>query len=218
MKVLRLYPAYWTAIILTFIVTSFLLPSRAVSFRDMLVNLTMLESFIGVPLVDGAYWTLANELVFYAYIAIVVVILRRKDKLQVYCVVWLFFLFLYSLFESDSLLFAAIGKLIAKQYGHMFIIGISLYSLFNDTQNKKSVFFAIISLVLSFIYHYFTFEFHYFVFFTVTTALICVGIFLHKKGIEVPDKVRRVLFPIEFIGAISYPLYLVHQNIGYAIL
>ena len=32
------------------------------------------------------------------------------------------------------------------------------------------------------------------------------------------DKVKKVLYPLEIIAGISYPLYLLHQNIGYAIL
>ena len=62
----RLYPAYWIAITLTFlIVTIFSLPGREVSIKIAIINLTMFQKWLGVADVDGVYWTLAVELSFY---------------------------------------------------------------------------------------------------------------------------------------------------------
>lgn len=70
-RVSRLYPVYWAAVVLTFaVVTIVRLPGHVLSVRDGLVNLTMLQSYVGVPHVDGAYWTLAVELAFYAQCAV----------------------------------------------------------------------------------------------------------------------------------------------------
>lgn len=64
----RLYPAYWAAVLLTFSVTHLLtLPGKTVGWDALLVNLTMLQGFFGVPHVDNVYWTLEVELLFYAW-------------------------------------------------------------------------------------------------------------------------------------------------------
>lgn len=64
----RLYPAYWVAIALTFGITHWLgLPGKEVDAASALMNLTMVHSFAGVPNVDGVYWTLEVELLFYAW-------------------------------------------------------------------------------------------------------------------------------------------------------
>lgn len=64
----RLYPAYWGALLLTYTLTHLLgLPERTVGWGGLLVNLSMLQGFVGVPHVDAVYWTLEVELLFYAW-------------------------------------------------------------------------------------------------------------------------------------------------------
>jgi peptidoglycan/LPS O-acetylase OafA/YrhL len=66
----RLYPMYWVSLLLACVLIythhmearPFLLHHAAVG---LLANLTMLQRFIGVPDAEGAYWTLAVEMVFY---------------------------------------------------------------------------------------------------------------------------------------------------------
>jgi peptidoglycan/LPS O-acetylase OafA/YrhL len=62
----RLYPAYWASIAVT-VGLAALAPLPGIGFtpRQVLVNLTMLQDFVGVVSVDGAFWSLAVELVFY---------------------------------------------------------------------------------------------------------------------------------------------------------
>jgi peptidoglycan/LPS O-acetylase OafA/YrhL len=64
----RLYPAYWGAILLTFALTHAIgLPGKTVGWDVLLVNVTMVQGFFGVAHVDGVYWTLEVELLFYAW-------------------------------------------------------------------------------------------------------------------------------------------------------
>ena len=68
----RLYPVYWCAVVFTFtLVYYFGLPGREVSFFQALVNLTMLQSYLKVPSVDGVYWTLAVEITFYFWVFLI---------------------------------------------------------------------------------------------------------------------------------------------------
>src|SRR5207302_7827749 len=63
----RLYPAYWAAALLTFIVGSMWpLPDQHYTVIQLLINLTMLQGFGNVPAIDGVYWSLGVELCFYA--------------------------------------------------------------------------------------------------------------------------------------------------------
>lgn len=61
----RLYPAYWLSVALG-TVGVWLLADKAPGFATYLVNLTMLQQFVGVTNILGLYWTLQIELVFYA--------------------------------------------------------------------------------------------------------------------------------------------------------
>ncbi|CAH0349988.1 acyltransferase [Aquabacterium sp. CECT 9606] len=70
-RVSRLYPAYWVAVPLTWAFVRFFdLPDLQVSWWEMLVNLTMVPHWFGVPYVDGAYWSLGVELQFYILVGV----------------------------------------------------------------------------------------------------------------------------------------------------
>ena len=60
----RLYPPFWTSIILFLLVRS-LVTEDAVDWRQVLGNIPMLYSAFDVEPVIGLYWTLEVELVFY---------------------------------------------------------------------------------------------------------------------------------------------------------
>ena len=59
-RTFRIYPAYWVSI-----AAAILVAAEPLSQRQILVNITMLQTFLRVPDVLGVYWTLAIELVFY---------------------------------------------------------------------------------------------------------------------------------------------------------
>jgi peptidoglycan/LPS O-acetylase OafA/YrhL len=64
-RVFRLYPAYWLSILLMFLLSTFILNSP-INVKAYIVNLTMLQQFVGVENVIGLFWTLQIELIFYA--------------------------------------------------------------------------------------------------------------------------------------------------------
>ncbi|WP_431945700.1 acyltransferase family protein [Actinacidiphila sp. bgisy167] len=88
-RVIRLYPAYWFAVVFT---SAFLMFVPGVwerlRGREILFNLTMLQSGSGVPNVDGVYWTLWSELRFYLLFLIVVFTGLTYRKVVLFCCVW----------------------------------------------------------------------------------------------------------------------------------
>ncbi|MET7451099.1 acyltransferase [Streptomyces sp. NPDC005574] len=88
-RVIRLYPAYWFAIAFTTAVLV-ALPGvwERLRARDVLLNLTMLQTGSGVPNVDGVYWTLWSELRFYLLFLVVVATGLTYRKVVVFCCVW----------------------------------------------------------------------------------------------------------------------------------
>ncbi len=88
-RVMRLYPAYWFAVLFT---TGVLMAVPGVwerlRLREVLLNLTMLQSGSGVVNVDGVYWTLWSELRFYLLFLVVVATGLTYRKVVVFCCVW----------------------------------------------------------------------------------------------------------------------------------
>ncbi|MFD4524765.1 acyltransferase family protein [Streptomyces sp. NPDC058470] len=88
-RVIRLYPAYWFAVLFT---TGVLMALPGVwerlKPREILFNLTMLQSGSGVQDVDGVYWTLWSEVRFYLLFMLVVATGLTYRKVVVFCCVW----------------------------------------------------------------------------------------------------------------------------------
>lgn len=87
-KFIRLYPVFWVSMIITTLVCVFALPQVVVSIKDFVLNLTMVPELFKAKSVDGAYWTLLRELVFYCFIAVVLK-LKLKDKINIISFAWL---------------------------------------------------------------------------------------------------------------------------------
>ncbi|WP_369034347.1 acyltransferase family protein [Streptomyces adonidis] len=88
-RVIRLYPAYWFAIIFTTAVVV-ALPGvwERKQGREILLNFTMLQGGSGVSNVDLVYWTLWSELRFYLLFMAVVVTGLTYRKVVVFCCLW----------------------------------------------------------------------------------------------------------------------------------
>ncbi|WP_405654700.1 acyltransferase family protein [Streptomyces sp. NBC_00019] len=88
-RVIRLYPAYWFAIVFT---TGVLAALPGVwprqPWREVLLNFTMLQAGSGVENVDRVYWTLWSELRFYLLFLVVVATGLTYRKVVVFCCVW----------------------------------------------------------------------------------------------------------------------------------
>src|SRR5690242_3910537 len=62
----RLFPAYWAAMCITFIVLHILpVPGRSATLPRLIANATMVQGLFGIGSVDSVYWTLEVELCFY---------------------------------------------------------------------------------------------------------------------------------------------------------
>ncbi|MGW1074355.1 acyltransferase family protein [Streptomyces sp. NPDC002537] len=88
-RVTRLFPAYWFGV-LAVALAVLLWPAADETLRprDIAVNLTMLQSPLGVDSVDGVYWTLWVEMRFYLLFALVAWRGLTYRRAVGFCVVW----------------------------------------------------------------------------------------------------------------------------------
>ncbi len=93
-RVARLYPAYWLGVFVAGAVLFFTAARIAgsawsdVGPKGFLVNLTMLQTGFGIPHVDGVYWTLWVELKFYVLLGVLVVIGITRRRVIALCIAW----------------------------------------------------------------------------------------------------------------------------------
>lgn len=204
----RLYPAYWTAVLTTFAVVSLLgLPGWKRSASDLLLNMTMLQSFLGRPDVDGVYWTLAFEITFYALmIGIWLSPLRRRLDMVLWA--WLAIVVAYEFLEPEMprLVAQVWRKLLVVKFAHLFIAGIALRQIHQGgaTFGRLALLAACIAMQ------------------GLHTELAPVWITALLVGVVALAAFGRLpgldLRPLLFLGTISYTLYLLHQYMGQALM
>jgi peptidoglycan/LPS O-acetylase OafA/YrhL len=122
-RAVRLYPAYWFAILLTTaVLTAWPMVREPLSHSETLLNFSMLQQGLGVPGVDGVYWTLWSELRFYLIFLLVMVTGLTYRKVVIFCGAWGFLATIA--FSADSELLT----LVANPAGAWFFIaGLTLY-------------------------------------------------------------------------------------------
>jgi peptidoglycan/LPS O-acetylase OafA/YrhL len=207
----RLFPAYWCSVLLTHVaVTLFSLPGRETSTYAAIVNLSMLQQWLCVPHVDEAYWVLTVELSFYS-LMVAVFMLQLLPRIERIAAVWLGLMITVMAVENFSpLRLPLIVKTsLLLEHGNLFVAGIMFYRMQHRSVEMKPYLILASALAVEFLLH------------GLRSGFVCGVFFMVFYSI-----VRKVLFvnlllsakPLVSLGAISYCLYLLHQNIGYVLL
>ncbi len=213
----RIYPAYWAAVIFTFCVLTAtkMWPEGRVGGMSAVLNLTMLQEFVHIKNVDGVYWTLQYELVFYGLaLALFVFGMLRRVELVSAGLLCLSILYWFALRENAFARFGPAGEMIKWglilllifQNIQFFVTGMMLYRCWQKrlTPNRAAI-IAMSILTTLIVQGPFLAALH--AIFAIVIALAVMG----RLGV-----LRSA--PLVFLGSISYTLYLTHQNAGYVVL
>jgi peptidoglycan/LPS O-acetylase OafA/YrhL len=205
----RLYPAYWTALLATFaVLVLFPLAGRMPSLQQGLVNLTMLQEFFNVPHVDGVYWSLEVELVFYAWMLVIFAAgwMRHARRLLGLWLVLSIATLLAALLLRRSVPLIA-NRFLLVEYSAFFVIGAAAYLDFKERRVSPAT-WALFVLAMGSAWLGAGLQG-----LIVATAMVVVFSLLIWRRARFLDTPLLV-----FVGVVSYPLYLLHQNIGYVII
>lgn len=212
----RLYPGFLTCMTITFGVTLWAaMPPFETSIAQYLANLVMFSPALGQPFMDGVYWSIILEVIFYGWVALAVffgVFERWKFELLG---VWLAVI----LINEQIIGSGAARLLFLTEFGPFFVGGVLLHHLFAHGRSN----IVLVMLGASFL-------------------ISCNGLLIGREwmlenygsAVSVPDLVianiimhglmiasvrwRDILpsnYTILMIGGLTYPLYLLHQHIGY---
>jgi peptidoglycan/LPS O-acetylase OafA/YrhL len=126
-RVARLFPAYWVGVALTSVLLILLTQGRLkkVTWGEALVNLTMLQEALGVRHVDGVYWTLWIELVFYFTIAVFLWRGMTYHRILAFIVLWPLIGLLAARANSEML-----NLILVPRYSALFAAGMALYLIY----------------------------------------------------------------------------------------
>jgi len=198
----RLYPTFWVCVLLTFfLVRNSELIMYHRSFSELIVNLTMIPDVFGVKRVDGVYWSLLPELMFY-FLMFCLLLFKRIKYIDLVCFIWLLAISFNSYWDIMPL-----RVLLNLTFGHLFIIGICFYKI----KNKEARWWNHLLIFGSFITSMIISELSY--------KHVFLLLFIVVFYMFVYDKLKWIkLKPLIVLGEISYALYLIHQFVGYIII
>lgn len=219
-RISRLFPAYWTAVLLCSFLFLMVAPGefKSPSFTQVAVNLTMLQEGLGVKNLDGAYWTLWIELVFYVTVALFAVRSLNANRV-------LFFAFIWPLAGAMALSAKQefLTAILIPRYAPFFALGMVVYLIFAEGSTVLRWLSIGVNLVLG---GYMTVE-HFLptmervterdLSSKVVWAVLVAGVLVLLMATISPVSSWGFAW-MSVAGALTYPLYLVHEYWGWWII
>lgn len=214
-RIVRLYPAFWVGCTLTFLVTLAIgEPRYSASVGQYLVNLTMLAEYLGVPSLDGVYWFLYVQLLLYVLVT-AAVFLGGMHRFQ-----WLLVAWLAGELALDVLPIGRIPARVLADYSVCFAAGAQFFLIWSRgfSLARLGVIVAALGLAISQALNRLPgFERHYH---TTMNVWVVGGVIVAAFAVMLLVALRQTgrfsgRWPLA--GAISYPLFLMHEYSGYMI-
>jgi peptidoglycan/LPS O-acetylase OafA/YrhL len=226
-RVTRLYPAYWVACTFTFVVVRLFGPATNAPgwspildapLRGYLYNMTMLHRFFGVADLDGVYWTLSIELVFYFLVALLIAF-RWLPRLPLVLAGWLAYCAFVGPVDNGS----PFAFLLFPRVAPFFIAGMAFY-LLQTSQAARWQRYGLLLAAYLLALRATRADLHnltpmYRQLFSLPVALLLVTVFFVVFLLIVQRRLRlRPAAWVAWAGALTYPIYLLHHNVGYVVL
>jgi peptidoglycan/LPS O-acetylase OafA/YrhL len=216
-RIVRLYPAYWICVTLTAVAIVLTGTNHdPITVLQYLANLTMAHSFLGIQDVSGVYWTLAVELQFY-FLIFLVLLTGQIRRLGGLLGMWLFASIVLSLREPHGIAYF----FLFPEWSSYFIAGAMLFLIHREGPSPYKVSVVAACYVLSAAYAIKLLPFGGEKLEAGLSAPVIASFLAVAYGTFLFIAVRPRAGgsnPFYILGLITYPLYLLHQDLGFILL
>jgi peptidoglycan/LPS O-acetylase OafA/YrhL len=223
-RFLRLYPLFWVCCTITYVVT--FLYGENLPIKRYFISMLLFNDGKMLTMVDGSYWTLTFELLFYFYIGVFVWLFGTK-KLEWFYILWLAISFLSFYLKIDQHI---VIKLLSVRFAPYFAFGgvlalmVDRYTISTYKTKLMHGGLLIISsllplyisaklraqqgMITNFTGSFDSGEMRVVLSFFV---IVPVVVYLSRFSFAKTKKISSICFTL---GGITYPLYLLHWKIG----
>lgn len=220
-RVGRLFPAYWACVALTVGLQQVWSGGRHTTLTETLVNLTMVQDLFDVTGVQVVFWTLLVELKFYLLVLVVLALgPLTRNRVLAFATLWPLAGWAAQEFGARGL-----ADLLVPNYAPYFAVGMLLFLVYRDGFDLISSVLLVGGIALC-----------------VMRVLEAAGRASDLQGVPVSPTItvmlmlgsvvavwattlrgrtvppRRVAAVLGTVGALTYPVYLVHTQFGYAVI
>lgn len=215
-RLARVYPAYWAALLLTSVLLIVLWPAgKRVSVGEALVNVTLLQEAFGVRHVDGVYWTLWTELRFYLLITIFVALGITRRRIIVFATLWPL-----AAMGVETVGWGLASTVLISRYAPFFAGGMLLYLIYRQGHSRLLWLLVAGNTALAVWSNVGvkTAELSNATAYTPDPVVLGVIVVACFAGVAATalTPLRRLPWPfLATLGALTYPLYLIHQFWGW---
>ena len=214
-RFVRLYPGFWVCCSLTVMAMLIAGGTHHTSLTAYLLNMTLLNEFVWVKSIDNVYWSLSYEIVFYTLIFALLVV-GKISEIKVFLGLWLMFSLLFYAVAPEN--FQFLRFVLLPNYSAYFIAGAVFFLITSEGLDVYKASLLIGSYCLALIYaneyiNYLTENYN--AHFTFSVVAVCIASFYLMFYLISTHKTKSISSPkFAAIGLLTYPIYLLHQNIG----
>jgi peptidoglycan/LPS O-acetylase OafA/YrhL len=214
----RIYPAFVVCMTATF-AASLLFggPRFETSLSQWAANLLVISPAVGVPFMDGAYWSIAYEIVFYGWMALFIAGGMFPGRATLLLAAWL----ALSMLNEVALGSIAVRRVFLTDHSGFFAAGVLLYLLRKGGRGALEWMLLGAGSLVAVFQAFFVAErmnICYKAALNDAVLAICalgaIAIVAAASGVR-DLKVRAGV--VAAIGGLTYPLYLLHQHAGYVL-
>jgi peptidoglycan/LPS O-acetylase OafA/YrhL len=214
----RLYPAYWVAVTLVVVVELFVF-GKTPWIGGYFANMTMLQEFIGFTNLDNVFWSLTVELAFYAIMGVIFAT-GLLPRIEMVAGIWLALACLWSLVDQHLGigLPAFLPRFLILRHVAFFVAGITFYRITVKGLTRPRAALILAALAAAgWIDGQWDTDVPAVGWIDGLQRLGIAVVLFAAFGLAVTGKLRFAVSPVTlWLGAISYPLYLSHRNLGFS--
>jgi peptidoglycan/LPS O-acetylase OafA/YrhL len=221
-RVARLVPAMWVCVLLTAGI-EWLVPQspfRPEGWGQVFANLTLFPQAFGQSAIDGAYWSLAVEITFYGWVGLLVMA-KQMHRVETFMGLWLAIALVNALRPMYP-----VQLYLAAQWAPLFIAGATFFLVRQTGWTPRRRLVAGLSLILACVDAWkgtgpleqwsdlmaVDQGLNHLIVLALIMAFFAGFLWLIRR----PDGLAPTVGS-DLAGRLTYPLYLVHQNVGYAL-